>query len=281
MKSNIGQSPKVSVTTLGSLSSLLGRAVLWTAIGLLLVRGAADLLRSPTVPAPGRGTSVEAGRASDAFAIRFARTYLSDPSPEALLPFLAGGAHIGRGRPPSAPTEVGQAEVVSNRSLGGSRAVLTVACELRDSRTLYLAVPIARSEAGEVAALGAPAIVADPGRAGADSEERPHPHARADSGAIEALAERFLPAYVASSESSDLTYFLTAGVEVQPLGGAFELAAISGVEQLGSGDGPRRAVLVAARLTDRATGATYPVVYRLDLVRRARWYVRAIEGAVA
>ena len=92
MKSNIGQSPKVSVTTLGSLSSLLGRAVLWTAIGLLLVRGAADLLRSPTVPAPGRGTSVEAGRASDAFAIRFARTYLSDPSPEALLPFLAGGA---------------------------------------------------------------------------------------------------------------------------------------------------------------------------------------------
>jgi len=218
---------------------------------------------------------------TSAFVVRFARAYLSDPGGEALAPFLAEGVRIGGGRPPQDSDLVAQAEVSETEELDGGREILTVACELRDSRTLYLAVPIVRTEAGEVAALGAPSIVADPGGAEVDSEERPQPLSGADSGAIQALAAKFLPAYIASSEAADLTYFLTADAEVQPLGGALELAAISGVEQLGSGEGASREVLVAARLTDTASGATYPVVYRLELVRRDRWYVRAIEGAVA
>ncbi|HWB69637.1 MAG TPA: hypothetical protein VG518_06635, partial [Solirubrobacterales bacterium] len=106
-------------------------------------------------------------QAANAFAIRFARLYLEDPSPEALKPYLAAGARIGAGRPPSAQgAEVAQAEVVRSTDIGDGRAVLTVACELRDSRTLYLAVPIVRFRAGEVAALGAPSIVAVPAVAG-------------------------------------------------------------------------------------------------------------------
>jgi hypothetical protein len=71
------------------------------------------------------------------------------------------------------------------------------------------------------------------------------------------------------------------GAVVAPLGGGLDLAAISGVTQLGSGEGPRREVLAVARLTDPASGATYPVVYRLELVKGARWYVRGVEGASA
>jgi len=248
-------------------------------LALLLVRG---VLVEPAgeVPTPPPDAASGTDQKTSSFAVGFARAYLSNPGGEALAPFLAEGVRIGSGRPPQGVGLVAQAEVSETEELGGGRAILTVACELRDSRTLYLAVPIVRSEAGEVAALGAPSIVADPGGAGIDSEERPQPLSGPDSGAIEALAAKFLSAYIASSEAADLAYFLTAGTEVQPLGGAFDLAAISGIEQLGSGEGARREVLVAARLADPGSGATYPVVYRLELVRRDRWYVRAIEGTV-
>ena len=38
-------------------------------------------------------------------------------------------------------------------------------------------------------------------------------------------------------------------------------------------------VLAAARVMDPASGASYPVAYRLDLLKRGRWYVQAVEGA--
>lgn len=263
-----------------SLARDFGRVAIWAVIALLLLRG---VLAGPSVEssvAP-RDAAVSVDPRTAAFAVRYARTYLADPSPTALASFLAEGARIGAGRPPGhGGALVAQAEVTEVEELGDGRAILTVACELRDARTLFLAVPIARTSRGEVAALGAPSIVAAPGPAGADPE-RPQPLAGPDASAMQALVEKFLPAYVVASEAADLAYFLTAGAEVQPLGGALGLAGISKVEQLGSGEGARREVLVAARLSDTATGATYPVAYRLGLVRRDRWYVRAIEGAVA
>lgn len=279
MRQEVGS--KVTSHTSGrSVLRGVGRAAIWIVLALLLVRGVlAGPAGEATAPTPSTGTGAD--QKTSAFAIRFARSYLSDPASAALAPFLAVGVRVGGGRPPQGGGLVAQAEVEDTEELGDGRAILTVACELRDSRTLYLAVPIVRTEAGEVAALGAPSIVADPDKAGVDSEERPQPLSGDDAGEIEALAGRFLPAYIASSEASDLAYFLTAGTEVQPLGGTFELAAISEVRQLGPGEGGHREVLVAARLADPDSGASYPVVYRLQLVRRDRWYVRAIEGAVA
>ena len=263
-----------------SLARGFGRVAIWAVIALLLVRGVLAGPSGETSASP-HDAAVGIDPPSAAFAVRFARAYLADPSPTALAPFLAEGARMGAGRPPGdGGALVAQAEVTEVKELGDGRAVLTVACELRDARTLFLAVPIARASRGEVAALGAPSIVAAPGPAGADPE-RPQPLAGPDASAIQALVEDFLSAYVASSEAADLAYFLAPSVEVQPLGGALGLAAVSQVEQLGSGEGARREVLVAARLNDPATGATYPVVYRLGLVRRDRWYVRAIKGAVA
>jgi hypothetical protein len=253
-----------------------GRVAIWTVLGLLLLRG---IVAAPADQAPlATSSGLAADQASAAFATRFARAYLEEPSASALAPYLAEGAKLGTGRAPQGGELVAQAEVTETDELGGGRAVLTVACQLRGSRILYLAVPIVRSKAGEVAALGAPSIVAAPTAAGADPE-RPQPLAGSDAGAIQALVKKFLPAYVGASEPSDLAYFVAPGAVVAPLGGGLDFAALSGVTQLGSGEGQRRKVLVAARLADPASGATYPVVYRLELVKGARWYVRAVEGA--
>ena len=160
--------------------------------------------------------------------------------------------------------------------------MLTVAAELRDARTLYLAVPIVRGSAGEVAALGAPSIVAAPGSAGADSGERPQPLAGPDAEAIGGLVAKFLPEYVAESEAGSLSYLLAPGAAVTPLGGAVSLDGVTGVTQLGAGEGPSRVVIAAAQLSDPESGASYPVSYRLEVVKAGgRWYVAGVEGAPA
>lgn|GEM_PF-857097 len=269
--------------TLAAALRSAGRMALWVLVGLLLVRGAAGILASPGRPGPSesrpRGGVDPAGAA---FAVRFARTYLEAPEPRALTPFLAAGAKVGAGRrPPARGADVAQAEVVRSSDIGDGRAVITVACELRDSRTLYLAVPIVRFRAGEVAALGAPSIVAVPAVAGADPE-RPRPPAGSGAPQIRQLVEKFLPAYLAAGEESDLRYYLAPSASVVPLGGALRLIGVSGIAQLGSGEGAERSVLATARGRDPASGAIYPLAYRLEVRERGgRWYVAAVEGAAS
>jgi hypothetical protein len=268
--------------TLGAALRPVGRVALWALLCILLVRGAVDVLGPPAGQAPSPGGEGAIDRAGTAFAIRFARTYLEAPSPKSLDPYLAAGAKIGAGRPPSARgAEVAQAEVVHFSDVGDGRAVVTVACELRDSRTLYLAVPIVRHGAGEVAALGAPSIVAVPAVAGADPE-RPRPPAGSGASQIRELVEKFLPAYLSAKEESDLRYYLAPGASVVPLGGALHLLGTPTVDQLEGGEGPERELIASARVEEPASGAGYPLAYRLKVRERGgRWYVAGVEGAVS
>jgi Conjugative transposon protein TcpC len=259
---------------------------MWAAIALLLVRGLVSVLSPPEAEGPAATEARPvADEAAEAFAIRFARAYLADPDAEALAPFMAEGARVGTGRPPKEESaEVAQAEVSSTEVAGDGESVLTVACELRDSRTLYLAVPIVRSRAGEFAALGAPWLVADPGGAVGVEVERPQPLVGPEALDIESLVSKFLPTYLASAEAGDLSYFLPPGIVIQPLGGQVALAALASIDQLGDGEGPHRTVLVGARVTDPTGGATYPLVYRLTVERSGRsdrWYVAAVQGVTA
>jgi hypothetical protein len=258
-----------------------GRLAVWVAIGLLLVRGAVATFAAPEksavriVAAPGEDLVA-------ATAERFARLYLEEPDPDALRPYLAAGARIGAGRPPSSDgAEVAQAAVVDTSDVGDGRVVVTVSCELRDTRTLYLTVPIVRHGSGEAAVLGAPSIVAMPAPAGADPES-PRPIAGPDGDAIGELVARFLPAYLSAGSSRELSYLLAPGAEVIPLGGQLELVSVGEVDQLSEGEGPRRDLLVSARVKEPVGGGTYPLAYRLAVLRHAgRWYVSAVEGAVA
>jgi hypothetical protein len=281
VRQEVSNNVRSSNSSVRSLLRGTGRVAIWTVLGLLLIHGVvAERTGAPPAAAE---HSAAVDPPTSAFAVRFARTYLADPSGTALAPFLAEGARVGTGSPPQEDTgDVTQAEVSGVEDLGGGRAVLTVACELRDARTLYLAVPIVRSGAGEVAALGAPSIVAAPGAAGVDSNEQPQAVAGPDAGAIQGLVAKFLPTYLAAGDAGSLSYFVAPSAAIQPLGGAVEFRATTGVTQLGSGEGPSRSVLAAARVSDPVSGAVYPVAYRLELVRRGgRWYVEAVEGAGA
>jgi hypothetical protein len=268
---------------LGEVLRPLGRAALWAALAVLLIRGAGAIFSTPaSKPEPvGPHGGTGPGRAAEVLAASFARTYLESPTPEALAPYLAEGAHVAAGEGPARAGLVEQAEVVGSVRLGRGRWDLTVSCDLRDARVLDVAVPILRQSAGEVAALGAPSVVAVPAAAGADPE-RPRPVAGSDAPAIDELVAKFLPDYISAGNSRELAYVLAPGASVVPLGGSVESVAVGHVEQLGDGEGPRRELLVGARLREPSGGGIYPSSYRLRVVRRAgRWYVSAVEGAVS
>jgi hypothetical protein len=268
--------------SLGSVLRAAGRVALWVLVGVLLVRGLAGVL---TEPQEGEASAAShrdtANPATTAFAVRFARTYLADASPEALASFLAPGIAAPPLPGDGAAAQVEQAEVASIRDFGGGQAVVTVACELADARTLYLAVPIVREDAAEVAALGVPAVVAGPAGVGA-AVEPPRPVAGPDAEALIELVRRFLPVYLSAASADDLSYLLAPGAAVTPPGAGLELVAVTSVKQDGSGEGPRRTVIAAARARDTATGAILPVSYRLRVAaERGRWYVERVEGALS
>jgi hypothetical protein len=274
---------EVGSRPLGAALRPVGRVALWAVLALLLIRGGAAILESPErAPAQlDRGGPDGPGRPAEALAVGFARAYLESPSPNDLRAYLAEGAHVGAGQRPASGAGVAQAEVVKSTKVGASRWLLTVSCDLRDARTLDLAVPIVRQEAGEVAALGAPSIVAVPAPAGADPE-RPRPIAGSAAVAIGELVSKFIPAYVSAGKASDLAYLVAPGSMVVPLGGGLEVASVGHASQLGGSEGPERDLAVAARLSDPQTGAVYPLTYRLRAVERSqRWYVAGVEGAIA
>lgn len=278
----VGKRFEASRRSAGSALRPLGRVAIWAVIALLLVRGLGAVLAPAQVSAPIAARGEDAGQASASLAVSFARAYLTNPVPRKLTPFLAEGAKVGSGRQTAGRgADVAQAELAATHELGGGRAVLTVACDLRDGRSLYLAVPISRSGAGEVAVSGAPWVVAEPSTAGVEGE-RPRPLAGTEAGAIRALAAKFLPAYLAARSARDLSYLLAPSASVAPLGGALEpLGSGGSVAQLGDGEGNRRTVLVSGRFRDPASGAVYRLAYRLELVRRNRWYVRSVQGGLS
>lgn len=282
MSGEVGKRFEASRQSVGSTLRPVGRVAIWAVIALLLVRGLGAVLAPAQVSAPTVARGDDADQASASLATRFARAYLDDPGRRALAPFLAEGTGIGGARPAiGGGTEVAQAEVAATQELGGGRAVLTVACDLRDGRSLYLAVPISRSRAGEVAVSGVPWVVAEPSTAGVEAE-RPRPLAGPEAGAIRALAAKFLPAYLTARSARDLSYLLAPGASVTPLAGALEPVGSAGsVAQLGDGEGRRRTAVVSGRFRDPASDAVYRLAYRLELVKRNRWYVRSVEGALS
>jgi hypothetical protein len=265
--------------TVGGALRAAGRVALWALVALLLIEGISGVLSSPErarVEA-GRGEAVDPARS--AFAVRLARAYLSGSSPQELSPLLAPGADA----PGSYGEGVGveQVEVAGIEDLGASEAIVTVAAELDDARTLYLAVPTVRASAGGVAALGVPALVAGPAGVG-EPVEAPGPLAGPDAGKIADLARRFLPVYLSAPSAQELSYLLAPGAGVTPPGGGLEVTEVTSVKQLGSGEGPRRTVVAEARVRDSVSRSSFGLAYRLAVTRSGgRWYIARVEGALS
>ena len=253
-----------------------GRIALWALVALIFIRGIASIAAEPrdraSVPAPaGEAFPTQEARA---LAVRFARAYLSGRSAE-LRPFLAENmprdlvVDIPRG---SAVATIG---VAAETALSSDRALITVACELGDRGTArYLSVPVARDAAGGVVVYALPALVAGP-RPGRVRIEDPAPLAGSEAASIRTLVERFLVTYVSGG---DLAYLTVPGVRLDPLAPGLRLADIDAVGQAHTA-GTRHTILVEATVQDAAAGTRYGVAYRLELVRRERWYVARIAGS--
>lgn len=258
----------------------IGRLALWALLALLLFRGVEGVLSSPTPqasqgPADVNGSPLR--EESSAFAVRFARAYLAEPSLRSLGDYFAGGTSPNVGsRTPG--RDVAQAEVTQTRRLSGDRAIVTIACELLGGRVLYLAVPIVRDSAGGVAALGAPSLVAAPETAGLEAE-RTQPLSGADAGAINELVDRFLAAYVSTTEPADLSYYVAPGASVTPLGG-LRLVGAPRVREPQDEGGPARTIIASVHAREESSDVTYVLNYRLELVKHERWYVSAVAGAL-
>lgn len=256
-----------------------GRAALWVLVGILLFRGAASVLSGPHRSAgAAASTSGVVDPARGSIAVRFTRAYLSGSSSQELAPLLAPGVRAHGTAATGVAVE--QAEVAGIEDVGGAQAIVTVACELADARTLYLAVPIVRASAGEVAVSGAPAVVAGPARVG-EEVEAPRQLAGPDAAAIGDLVRRFLPAYFSASSPDDLSYLLAPGGEAVPPGYGLQPLGVPSVKQIGDGEGARRTVLATVRVRDPLSGETLQLGYRLEVSRQGRWYVDRVEGALS
>ena len=265
--------------TVGGALRAAGRVALWALVALLLIEGISGVFAAPPQESGGGARKETIDSATSSFAVRFARAYLSGSSPQELSPLLAPGVDL----PAFSGAGIGveQAEVAGVDDLGADGAIVTVAAQLDDARTLYLAVPIVRASAGEVAAQGVPALVAGPAGVG-ESVEAPQPLAGPDAGAIADLARRFLPVYLSAPSAQELSYFLAPGASVTPPGGGLEVAEVASVKQLGSSEGPRRSVLAEARVRDSVSGSSFGLSYRLEATRsEGRWYVERVEGALS
>jgi len=265
--------------TVGTTLRATGRVALWGLVALLLIEGVSGVLSAPPQERDGVGREEASDPATSAFAVRFARTYLSGASAQELTPLLAPGVDV----PTFSGTGIGveQAEVAGIYDLGAGEAIVTVACALGDARTLYLAVPIVRASAGEVAAQGVPALVAGPAGVG-EPVEAPGPLAGPDAGAIADLTRRFLPVYLSAPSAQELSYLLAPGAGVTPPGGGLAVEEVASVKQVGSAEGPRRTVVAEARVRDSISGSSFGLAYRLEVTRSGgRWYVERVEGALS
>jgi Conjugative transposon protein TcpC len=230
---------------------------------------------APRAPQP---TVAQADSPSRAFALQFARAYLTyDPLRpgdrlRALAPFVGGqldpeaGLTPGRGR-----QSVLWAEIASDqRALAGGR-LITVAAGLSGERLpLYLAVAVEHRRGEPIRLLGYPALVGAPAIAAPATPPQREP---ATDPALREVVDRVLRNFL-SGAVADLRADLTGEAEVTLPTRVLRLEEVSELVWLGEqGSG---AVLATAIATD-AEGATYTLTYELGIADRDRPYVDFIE----
>jgi hypothetical protein len=266
-----------------STARLVGRIALWACVALVLARGLGDIFGPGEDRLARPATAAEARTPDDrarAFAAGFARAYLRGDGSLRRYLLDALGARGVPERPTGEPVAVEATTVAAERRLSAGRLLITVACELAGGTgTHYLAVPVARDARGRLAVFALPALVPGP-KLGDVVVEEPPLLEGSEAASIERLAERFLAGYLSAGGADGLGYLTVPGARIEPAGPDLELLEVVRVRQGRLGPPGRRMVLVEVRARDRATRSVYPLEYRLGLVRRDRWYVGRVQGAL-
>jgi hypothetical protein len=266
----------------------VGRVVLWTLVGLVFLRGFTEILHPNATELMVRGPGVfsPVGQEERAFAVSFARRYLTAPAQHeetrarSLARYLAEGLSgpgtlVSSG---STGAAVVQATVARESQVDEARVLLTVAAEMADRRTLYLTVPVARDARGGLVVYDLPALSPPPPRA-AVAATATAPLAGQELEAISDLVRRFLRAYLGGESAAALNYFLRPGVRLASISPPLRLVAVDEIGEE-SRQGPSRVVIATTRVLEPASGALYPLRYRMRVIRLDRWYVASVDGGL-
>jgi hypothetical protein len=265
----------------------LGRLLLWTVLIVVLVRGLSDILgdRAAVISSPARLATTARFPDDEArtFAARFARLYvtsLGDDRERALRPYLTNDLRdhaTAKALQRGSGAQVAWAMVAREASLGGSRALVTVAILLTDGRSRYLTVPVGRDSRGGLSVFDLPSVSPPPPSGDVSGDSRA-PLTGVDAGPISDVVERFLRAYLVGGGAAELAYYIAPGARITQMPRGLRVVGVDGLDQLGGQDGPARVVVASVRARDVVTGGEYPLRYRLRLVRRDRWYVADMAG---
>jgi Conjugative transposon protein TcpC len=277
------------------LLATVGRLVLWAAVGLVLLRGAGDLVGvgrpSPTVRVHRSGDRVPwPDDAARALAIEFTAAYLThtpgeDPADYARrLSALASPAVAHELAPvlhERAPRQAVRTATVERAVLvDRRRSLVTVAATVQSGEELRprrVTVPIARDGTGGVVVYDLPALAPAPARASA-APIQGDPLLGTERAAIEDVLKRFLRAYLAG-DTRGLDYLVPPGTRISAAaGGRLELLQLGSIAASGPVARNERVVLVKLLARDAESRATYALRYRVRVVRRDRWYVAALNG---
>jgi hypothetical protein len=216
-------------------------------------------------------------RAAEAYAVLFARRYLTwnaaEPqlSASALEPFVGSGVEPDAGLelPPNGEQRVEWAEVVQARTPAPGEHVYTVAAQTDTAGLLYLTIPVARTSDGALALAGYPAFVGAPAAGPAQSPG--HLREVADT-ALYTVVQRALRNYLAAS-SSELSADLTGDAHVSLPEQPLSLESMQRLDWAPEGS----AVLATVQAQD-GRGARYTLAYELDVVReQGRWEISAVQ----
>jgi hypothetical protein len=276
--------------TRGELLQRIGRGVLWALAVVLLVRGVAGVFATSK---PARVVRVERAAptawpddAARVFAADFARAYMTfspkaaDAQSSALAslvsPELAGSVAPELGD--DAPAQNVSTVTVARTGARDSRhALITVAVSVSGG-TRYVAVPVARDDAGGLVVDELPSFSAPPRRATVEPASL-EPVTGPEQGALREVVSRFLRTYLAG-DSAGLAYLVPARVRIAtPAAHGYELADIDSLAEAAAPKPGVLELLAAVRVRELDGGAVLAQAYRLRLVRRDRWYVADINGS--
>jgi hypothetical protein len=253
------------------LGARLPRVLIALFLLVMCVAGVRATLAPAQLPRLSSRPTATVDQAAAAFAEAFARAYLSwDPArPElherALARYLSDELEPAAGVEPARAQSVRWTAVVGVRRRG-ERQLVTVAADT-DAGSYHLAVPVERDEHGLLAVVGYPALVGPPPVA----LDRPaEDEVEVTDAGLRSVCERALRNYL-GGDREDLLADLDADAVVSLPEQRLELKAI---DQLSRG----RAGTVVAELRASGAGAVWTLRYELDVVRRERWYVRAISS---
>jgi len=247
------------------------RIVAGALAAVLMIAGLRAIVAGPPAPPPAPEAPPAVDGGAEAFAEGFVRSYLSwEPDrPEVrdaeLAAYASSELDAGAGLEPSErPQSVDWSAVVGSQTTG-PRTTVTVTARA-GGRTWHLAVAVTRDAKGFMAVAAYPAIVGPPPTA---TGQRMAEEGDVADGELATVAQRAVRNYLAGERdnlAADLDPSAVVSLPVQPA----EVETIDGITRAGRGR-------VAVALTARLSGARMELRYEVAVVKRERWYVRAIE----